>query len=51
MSENKFTTKAIAVYALGVFVVVLCVGAAVLNVSYENCLKSGGTWGTISCSK
>jgi len=43
--------KAVQVYALGIFVVLLCVGAAVANRSYESCSKKGGEWSFFSCSK
>jgi hypothetical protein len=47
MTDDK--KKALQVYALGIGVVVICVGAALFHISYKNCLKSGGQWGNFSC--
>lgn len=42
--------KAIQVYALGIFTVLLCVGAALAHISYKNCSEKHGEWNFFSCT-
>jgi hypothetical protein len=49
MTDDK--KKALQVYALGVFTVLLCVGAAWAHVSNRDCTAKGGDWSWFTCSK
>lgn len=42
--------KALQVYGLGLFVVLLCVGAGIAHVQNKNCTAKGGEWNWFSCT-
>jgi hypothetical protein len=48
MTDDK--KKALQVYALGIFTVLLCIGAAWAHISFKNCADKHGEWSLFSCT-
>lgn len=48
---TKEKKKALMVYGLGIFCVVLAVTAGYLNRAYGNCGRDGGEWKGFYCSR